>query len=108
LLANLLSLAPAPASDEEVRDQGADPGPNTSLAWVANGNKRPETACILKYMKRIAVVIGIAATPAVVTADSSSQSKRDRYELARTWNAPQSELYGPVEVAPATYGFYSK
>jgi hypothetical protein len=39
-------------------------------------------------MKRIAVVIGIvigvAATPAVVTADSSSQSKRDRYELAST------------------------
>lgn len=62
-------------------------------------------------MKRIAVVIGIvigiAATPAVVTADSRSQSKRDRYELARTWNTPQSELYGPVEVAPATYGFYS-
>jgi hypothetical protein len=63
-------------------------------------------------MKRIAVVIGIvigiAATPAVVTADSSDQSKRDRYELARTWNTPQGELYGPVEVAPATYGFYSK
>jgi hypothetical protein len=37
-------------------------------------------------MKRIAVVIGIvigiSATPAVVTADSSSQSKRDRYEIA--------------------------
>ena len=63
-------------------------------------------------MKRIAVVIGIiigiAATPAVVTADSNGQSKRDRYEIARTWNTPQGELYGPVEVAPATYGFYSK
>jgi hypothetical protein len=63
-------------------------------------------------MKRIAavigIVIGIAATPALVSADSSSQSKRDRYELAREWNTPQGELYGPVEVAPATYGYYSK
>jgi hypothetical protein len=63
-------------------------------------------------MKRIAVVIGIvigiAATPAVVTADSNDPSKRDRYEIARTWNTQQGELYGPVEVAPATYGFYSK
>jgi hypothetical protein len=63
-------------------------------------------------MKRIAVVIGIvigiAATPAVVTADSNDSSKHDRYEIARTWNTQQGELYGPVEVAPATYGFYPK
>jgi xanthine/uracil permease len=63
-------------------------------------------------MKRIAVVIGIvigiAATPAVVTADSSDESKSDRYELARMWKTQHGELYGPVEVAPATYGFYSK
>jgi hypothetical protein len=64
-------------------------------------------------MKRIAVVIGmvigIAATPTVVAAgDSSGQSKRDPYEHAHTWNTQRGQLYGPIEVAPATYGFYGK
>ncbi len=43
-------------------------------------------------MKRIAVVIGIvigvAATPAVVAADSHRQPQRDRYELSRDWDSP--------------------
>ncbi len=64
-------------------------------------------------MKRIAVVIGIvigiAATPTVVLAgDSNGQSKRDPYEHARNWNTQRGQLYGPIEVAPATYGFYGK
>jgi hypothetical protein len=64
-------------------------------------------------MKRIAVVIGIvigiAATPTVVAAsDSNGQSKREPYEHARDWNTQTGELYGPIEVAPSTYGFYGK
>jgi hypothetical protein len=64
------------------------------------------------HMKRIAVVtgivIGIAATPAVVTADSNSLPEGERYEHARTWNTSHGERYGPVKVAPATYGFIGK
>lgn len=63
-------------------------------------------------MKRIAIVIGIvigiAATPAVVSADSSRQPQRDRYEIARDWGTPLGPAYGPVEVAPSTYGFLGK
>ena len=63
-------------------------------------------------MKRIAVVIGIvvgiAATPAVVAADSSRQPQRDPYEHAHDWNTQRGQLYGPIEVAPTTYGFYGK
>jgi hypothetical protein len=64
-------------------------------------------------MKRIAVfigiVIGIAATPTVVAAgDSNGQSHRDPYEHARNWNTQRGQLYGPIEVAPSTYGFYGK
>jgi hypothetical protein len=64
-------------------------------------------------MKRIAVVIGIvigiAATPTVVAAgDSNGQSQRDPYEHVLTWNTQRGQLYGPIEVAPATYGFYGK
>jgi hypothetical protein len=63
-------------------------------------------------MKRIAVVIGIvigvAATPAVVAADSNRQPQRDRYELSRDWDSPLGPAYGPIEVAPSTYGFYGK
>jgi hypothetical protein len=65
-----------------------------------------------RLMKRIAVVIGvvigIAATPAVVAADSSRQPHSDRYEIARDWGTPFDPAYGPVQVAPATYGFYGK
>ena len=65
-------------------------------------------------MKRIVVVIGIvigiAATPTVVTAsDSNGQSQRiNPYEHSRTWNTSHGERYGPVKVAPATYGFIGK
>jgi hypothetical protein len=46
--------------------------------------------------------------PAAVAADSNGQAERERFELARTRNTQYGQLYGPVEVAPATYGFYSK
>jgi hypothetical protein len=64
-------------------------------------------------MKRIAVVIGIvigiAATPTVVAAgDTNRQPQRDRYDHARDWNTQRGQLYGPIEVAPSTYGFYGK
>jgi hypothetical protein len=66
-------------------------------------------------MKRIAVVIGIvigiAATPTVVTAGDSngqSQDRLDPYTHARDWDTQRGKLYGPVQVAPATYGFYGK
>jgi hypothetical protein len=93
-------------------DTGNVTGSNDKRAIASYGRTMEIVDRRRRLMKRIAVVIGIvigiAATPAVVTADSSIESKRDRYELARTWNTPQGELYGPVEVAPATYGFYSK
>ena len=63
-------------------------------------------------MKRIAVVIGIvigiAATPAIVSADSNRQPQRDRYEHARDWGSPLGQVYGPVKVGPSQYGYYSK
>jgi hypothetical protein len=63
-------------------------------------------------MKRIAlvigIVIGIAATPAVVAADSSRQPQGDRYEHARDWGTPLGQVYGPVQVGPSQYGYYSK
>jgi hypothetical protein len=63
-------------------------------------------------MKRIAlvigVVIGIAATPAVVAADSSRQPHSERFQLSRDWGTPLGPAYGPVQVAPSQYGFYSK
>jgi hypothetical protein len=64
-------------------------------------------------MKRIAlvvgIVIGIAATPTVVAAgDGNRQSQRDRYEHARDLGSPLGQLYGPVQVGPSEYGFYSK
>jgi hypothetical protein len=64
-------------------------------------------------MKRIAVVIGIvmgiAATPTVVAAgDSNRQPQRDRYEHARDWGTPLGQVYGPVQVGPSQYGYYSK
>lgn len=63
-------------------------------------------------MKRIAVVIGIvigiAATPAIVSADSNGQQQRDRYEHARDWGTPLGQVYGPVQVGPSQYGYYSK
>jgi hypothetical protein len=44
--------------------------------------------------------------PVAVAADSNGQAERERY--ARTRNTQYGQLYGPVKVAPATYGFYSK
>ena len=64
-------------------------------------------------MKRIAlvigIVIGIAATPTVVAAgDSNRPSQRDRYEHARDLGTPLGQAYGPVQVGPSQYGYYSK
>jgi hypothetical protein len=46
--------------------------------------------------------------PVAAAADRNGQAERERYELARTWNTQYGQLYGPVKVAPSTYGFYSK
>jgi hypothetical protein len=65
-------------------------------------------------MKRIAVVIGIvigiAATPTVVTASDNgqSQSRNDPYEHARMWDTQRGQVYGPVQAGPSTYGFIGK
>jgi hypothetical protein len=69
-------------------------------------------------MRRVAVpllaalAIAIAAAPTVVAAgDGKGQSQSgisDPYKRAHTWNTQYGRLYGPVEVAPATYGFMSK
>jgi hypothetical protein len=32
----------------------------------------------------------------------------DPYKRANTWNTPLGQLYGPVQVAPSSYGFMSK
>jgi hypothetical protein len=67
-------------------------------------------------MKRIAVVIGvvigIAATPTVVTAGDSngqSQNRLDPYEHSRMWDTQRGQFYGPVQAGPSTtYGFIGK
>jgi hypothetical protein len=67
-------------------------------------------------MKRIAVVIGIvigiAATPTVVTAGDSngqSQNRIDPYEHSRMWDTQRGQVYGPVQAGPSsTYGFIGK
>jgi hypothetical protein len=67
-------------------------------------------------MKRIAVVIGIvigiAATPTVVTASDSngqSQNRIDPYEHSRMWDTQRGQVYGPVQAGPSTtYGFIGK
>jgi hypothetical protein len=65
-------------------------------------------------MKRIAVVIGIvigiAATPTVVTAgESNGQSQnRNPYEHSRMWDTQRGQVYGPVQAGPSTYGFIGK
>jgi hypothetical protein len=61
-------------------------------------------------MKRIAVIIGIvaavAATPTVVTAsDSKSPAK---YDIAKNRSSSLGPLYGPVKVAPGTYGYLTR
>jgi hypothetical protein len=59
-----------------------------------------------------ALVIAIAATPTVVAAgDGNGQPQSgisDPYKRAHTWNTPLGQLYGPVQVAPSSYGFLSK
>lgn len=64
-------------------------------------------------MKRIAVVIGsvfaVAATPTVVAASQSDPpSGADIYQRAHTWSSPHGQLYGPVKVAPSSYGFLAE
>jgi hypothetical protein len=63
-------------------------------------------------MKRIAVVIGIvlgiAATPTVVTASNSDSQGSGKYDLSRTWNTQLGQLYGPVKVGPSSYGYLTK
>jgi hypothetical protein len=62
-------------------------------------------------MKRIAViaaiVLGLAAMPAVVTASTSTPAESGTYTYAKTWNSPLGPLYGPV-ATESSYGFISK
>ena len=62
-------------------------------------------------MKRIAVIVaivlGVAATPAVVTASTSGAAKSDPYAHAKNWNSRVGPLYGPVRTE-SSFGFLSK
>ena len=62
-------------------------------------------------MKRIAVIVaivlGVAATPAVVTASTSAPAKADIYTQAKNWNSRVGPLYGPVETE-SSFGFIAK
>ena len=62
-------------------------------------------------MKRIAVIVaivlGVAATPAVVTASTSAPAKSDIYANAKNWPSRVGPLYGPV-ATESSYGFISK
>ena len=62
-------------------------------------------------MKRIAVIVaivlGVAATPAVVTASTSASAKSGTYAHAKNWNSRVGPLYGPVETE-SSFGFISK
>ena len=64
-----------------------------------------------QVMKRIAVIVaivlGVAATPTVVTASTSAPSKSDIYAHAKNWNSRVGPLYGPVQTE-SSYGFISK
>ena len=62
-------------------------------------------------MKRIAVIVaivlGVAATPAVVTASTSGAAKYDPYADAKNWNSRLGPLYGPVRTE-TSFGFLPK
>lgn len=62
-------------------------------------------------MKRIAVIVaivlGVAATPAVVTASTSGAAKSGTYAYAKNWNSGVGPLYGPVRTE-SHFGFISK
>ena len=64
-----------------------------------------------QVMKRIAVIVaivlGVAATPAVVTASTSAPAKADIYTHAKNWNSRVGPLYGPVETE-SSFGFIAK
>jgi hypothetical protein len=47
----------------------------------------------------------------VAAGDSNDQSQSgisDPYKGAHTRNTPLGQLYGPVQVAPSSYGYMSK
>ena len=62
-------------------------------------------------MKRIAVIVaivlGVAATPAVVTASTSGAAKPSTYAHAKSVKSPLGPLYGPVRTE-SSFGFISK
>ena len=55
----------------------------------------------------VAIVLGVAATPAVVTASTSGAAKSDPYLHAKNWSSQLGPLYGPVRTE-SSYGFLSK
>jgi hypothetical protein len=61
-------------------------------------------------MKRIAVIVGVvaavAATPTVVTASNSKSPAK--YDIAKNRSSSLGPLYGPVKVAPGSYGYLSR
>ena len=78
----------------------------TSYARVMHTTEEKE-----QVMKRIAVIVaivlGVAATPTVVTASTSAPAKSDIYAHAKNWNSRVGPLYGPVQTE-SSYGFISK
>ena len=64
-----------------------------------------------QVMKRIAVIVaivlGVAATPTVVTASTSGAAKSDPYAGATNWSSRLGPLYGPVQTS-SSYGFIPK
>jgi hypothetical protein len=66
-------------------------------------------------MKRIAtlaaVVVGIAAAPAVLAADAGSGGADSPYAKAHLVDSPLGTLYGPVQAGPpssTSYGYISR
>jgi hypothetical protein len=55
----------------------------------------------------VAIVLGVAATPAVVTASTSGAAKSDPYAHAKTWSSGVGPLFGPVRTE-SSYGFLTK
>jgi hypothetical protein len=63
-------------------------------------------------MKRVAIaLVTIVAIVAATTGAAGSAGGDGPYELARAWNTPLGEVYGPVHAGPetsASYGFVAR
>jgi hypothetical protein len=55
----------------------------------------------------VAIVLGVAATPTVVTASTSGAAKSDKYAYAKNRSSRIGPLYGPVRTE-SSFGFISK